>query len=217
MSILCTFLLAATLGFGRPLATPRRAPEAPPPLATWKDLCDRPVVWLGQTVRLQVQFSGRIETWNPYLTRFGTRQFTAVQAWTDEQFPWIQAEYDAPAVRVFLRTGKACDWALEGAKPCARFEMTVIVREIFLDLPWVEVVEVCPLAERISEGTSIHAGKAMDLITARSYGLAESELQQAITDDLPAVARAELERWLRICRDAIALEKRTNGTPSARK
>lgn len=208
MSILCTFLLAATLGFGRSPALPRGAPEAPPPLSTWMDLCDRPVDWLGQTVRLQLQFSGRVETWNPYLTRFGTRQFSAVQAWTDEQFPWIKAEYDAPAVRVFLRSGKACDWALEGAKPGARFEMTVIVREMFLDLPWVEVVEVLPLAERISEGTSIHAGKALELMTARSFGLAESELEQAITDDLPAVARAELERLLVLCRDAIALEKR---------
>jgi hypothetical protein len=208
MSISCAFLLAATLGFGR---------EAPPPLVTWQDLCDRSGTWLGQTVRVQVQFSGRVETWNPYITRFGTRQFSAVQAWTDEQFPWIQAERDAPVVRVFTRRGGAGDWALESAKPGVRFEMTLIVRETFLDLPWAEVVGILPLAERISEGTAIHAGKACELMRTSAFTLAESELQQAITDDLPAAARTELERLLALCRDAIALEKRTNGTPSARR
>ena len=217
MSILVSLLLAATVGSGRPPVLLPLVREAPPPLVTWKDLSDRPVVWLGKTVRLQVQFSHRVETWNPYLTRFGPRQFTGVQAWTDEQFPWVKTEYDSPAVRVFFRTGKACDWALEGAKPGARFELTGIVREIFLDDPWVEVVEVRPLLERIGEGTSIHAGKAVDLMTARSFALAESEFQQAITDDLPIGARAELERLLALCHDAAALDKRLNGTPSARK
>lgn len=217
MSTLCTLLVAATVAFGRPPAISSAAPEAPPPVVAWEKLCDHSVDWLGRTVRLQVQFSGRVETWNPYLTRFGTRQFTAVQAWTDQQFPWIKAEYEAPAVRVFMKKGLACDWALEGAKTSERFEMTVIVREIFLDLPWVEVVEVLPLAERISEGTAIHAGKARDLMTTGTYGLAESELQQAITDDLPPLARVELERLLGLCRDASALEKRPNGTPSARR
>src|SRR5262245_61217208 len=207
MSTSGTFLAAAILAFGRPPELRRADPETPPPLATWTDLCDRPVEWLGRTARIPVQWSGRVETWNPYLTRFGAREFAAIQGWTDEQFPWIRDEYDAPAVRVFFRRGGACDWALEGAKRGARYELTVVVREMFLDLPWAEVVEVRPLAERISEGTAIHAGKARELMIARNYVLAQSELEQAITDDLPAVARKELEHMLGLCRDAIALEK----------
>jgi hypothetical protein len=216
MSTLTPILLAAVLLSGRPpvLAPARVATETPPPVTAWKDLCDRPILWLGKTVRLQLQFSSRVATWNPYMTRFGPGQFTACQAWTDEQFPWIKAEYDAPAARVFSRTGSAADWALENAKPGARFEMTGIVRETFLDLPWVEVVGVLPLPERISEGTSIHAAKACDLMKARSFGLAESELQQAITDDLPPLARTELVRLLGLCREAIVLEKGSRGTPS---
>lgn len=219
MSTLTPILLAATLLFGALTGEPavRVAPEAPPPLVAWKDLCDRPIQWLGQTVRMQLQFSNGVATWNPYMTRFGTGQFTAFQAWTDEQFPWIKSEYDAPAVRVFSRTDSASDWALEAAKPGARFEMTVIVRETFLELPWVEVVGILPLAERISEGTSIHAAKACELMKARSFGLAASELEQAITDDLPPLARTELERLLVLCRDAIALEKGSQGVPPARR
>ena len=91
------------------------------------------------------------------------------------------------------------------------------MRETFLDLPWIEVLEVLPLAEKISEGTAIHASKACELMTARNWVLAESELQQSITDDLPAVARAELERLLVLCRDAIALEKRPGALPPVRR
>ena len=213
MSTSLALLLVAAASLGRPPVLARPAVEAPPPRASWEELCDRPVEWLGKTVKLQVQFSSRVETWNPYLTRFGPRQFTAIQGWTDQQFPWVKAEFDAPSVRVFLRTGGACDWALEDAKLGARFEITGIVRETFLDLPWIEVVEVLPLAERISEGTAIHASKACDLMRTRSYVLAESELQQAITDDLPPLARTELERLLGLCRDAIALEKRPGAAP----
>lgn len=219
MSTLTPILLAATLLFGALTGEPpaRVVTEAPPPMVEWKELCDRPIHCLGRTVRMQLQFSSRVATWNPYMTRFGPGQFTAFQAWTDEQFPWVKSEYDAPAVRVFSRIGSASDWALEAAKPGARFEMTVIVRETFLDLPWVEVVGILPLPERISEGASIHAGKACELMNTRSYGLAASELEQAITDDLPPLARTELERLLALCRDAIALEKGERGAPPARR
>jgi hypothetical protein len=198
-------------------ASERRTPEAAPPVVSWKTLSDHPGDWLGKTVRLRVQLQGRVETWNPYLTRFGSRQFAAVQAWADEQYPWIKAEYDAPAVRVFLRRGEACDWALEKIEPNARFEMTGIVRETFLDLPWIELQEVLPLPERITEGTLIHAGKAQQLIQERAYARAESELDQAITDDLPPLARTELERLRTLCRQAVALDQRTNRSSSARR
>jgi hypothetical protein len=226
MSIFTELFLSAILVGVSPHAGPsahevdarmRDAVEAPPPLATWKDLCDRPGRWLGKTVRLQVQYHSRVETWNPYITRFGPRQFGGIQAWADDQFPWIQAEYDAPAVRVFLRRGEACDWAVESAKPGARFEMTGIVRETFLDLPWVEILEVLPLAERISEGTVIHVGKAQELMKAKSFARAQMELDQAITDDLPALARAELERLRGLCREDVDAEKGPKSPPPAKR
>ena len=185
----------------------------PPSLATWADLCDRPSHWLGKTVRLRIQFHDRVETWNPYLTRFGPRRFVAVQAWADEQVPWIKEEFDAPAVRVFLKRGEASEWALGEAQQGARFELTVVVREVFLDLPWTEVIEVLPLPERIPEGTVIHASKARELMEQKSWKLAELEIDQACTDGLPAHAREELERLRATCREGLATERRPRSTP----
>ena len=178
------------------------------PAVTWQDLCDRPSRWLGKSVRLRIQFQAPVERWNPYLTRFGTQRFAAVQAWADEQLPWIRAEYEAPLVRLFAARGESCAWAFETARAGDRFEVTVVVRQVFLALPWAEVLEVLPLPERIGEGTVIHAGKAQELMNRGAWKLAELEIDQAVTEALPPHARAELERMRAECRDALAREKR---------
>src|SRR5258705_3326641 len=188
-------------------SVPREAAEPPPPLVTWQELCDRPSRWLGKPVRLRVQFQGRVESWNPYMTRFGTTRFASIQAWSDEQFPWTQSDFDAPLVRLFLSRGEACAWALDRASPGARFEVSAVVREVFLDVPWTEIREVLPLSEHIGEGTVIHAGKALDLMKKRSWKLAELEIGQAITDTLPTRARDELARLRSECRDSAAADK----------
>ena len=203
MSLPAALVLAIVLGGSGPVPTPEAAP-----LTTWKELCERPSHWLGKTARLRIQFHGRVENWNPYLTRFGPRRFVAIQAWADEQLPWVREEFDAPSVRVFSKRGEASEWALESAQTGSRFEITVLVREVFLDLPWAEVTEVLPLAERIPEGTVIHAGRARDLMEKSSWKLAGLEIEQAFADELPAHARAELERLRAECREAVEAAKR---------
>jgi hypothetical protein len=202
MLVFPALLLATALA-----STPRETIDAPAPLVTWQELCDRPSRWLGKPVRLRVQFQGRVESWNPYLTRFGTKRFASIQAWSDEQFPWNQPDFDAPLVRLFLPRGEACAWALDRAAQGARFEVSAVVREVFLDVPWTEIREVLPLPEHIGEGTVIHASKAVDLMKKRSWTLAELEIQQAITDSLPAQAREELGRLRTECRDRAAADK----------
>ena len=217
MSILPVILAATALA-----AAPRRIPgertAAPlPPVATWEELCARPTAWLGKPVRLHVQTSSRVESWNPYLTRFSSSRYVAVQAWADEQFPWVRADFEAPSVRLFVRRGSACEWAFDGTDASTRCEVSGVVRELFLDLPWIEVVEVLPLAERIGEGTVIHAAKARELLEAGSFGLAALELDQAITDSLPARARAELDRMRAYCREAVQAERGSRGSDPVRR
>jgi hypothetical protein len=188
------------------------APSAPsfqaaPPIVTWQELCDRPTRWLGKKIRLRFQFQGRVDNWNPYLTRFGSRRYTAIQAWSDEQLPWVRSDFDAPVVRLFFPRGESVSWALDQAQVNNRYEVTAIVREVFLDVPWTEILEVVPLPGRIGEGTIIHAGKALELMQKREFKLAQLEFEQAITDTLPVPARAELERLRDECRDAAAAAK----------
>lgn len=203
----CALLLA----FGRSSALTLQRPgakiETPPieapsiALVTWKELSEHPGRWVGRRVRLHIQFQSHVASWNPYLTRFGTGQFRAIQAWADEQFPWELAEFEAPAVRLFLRKESACEWAFAEAPAYARYEVLAVVREAFLDEPWLEVQQVVPLEAQISEGTLIHASRAENLMQAKSWKLAWLELERALAGRVPALARAELERLRGVCEE----------------
>lgn len=197
-------MLAAALAGARPSEPADPSPstksiEAPgiivqPPLVSWQDLYEHPAQWLGREVRIRIQFQTRVEDWNPYMTRFGTAQFLAVQGWTDEQFPWVVSDFEAPAVRVFARRNGPCEWPLQSAKPYSRYELSGTVREVFLDLPWIEIQDARLLPDQISEATVIHASRAVDLNQQKSWKLAELEFDQALAGPLPDKARIELER-----------------------
>jgi hypothetical protein len=198
--VLATLAVAAGVhGHGalRVAADDARAEQAPPaalPLVTWDELAKAPERHLGRSVRLRIQFQAPVADWNPWMTRFGTREFDALQAWTDEQFPWSIADFEAPRVRLFYREQSACAWALAGARIHRRYEVQVRVREWFLGEPWCEIEQVLPLSEQISEGTLIHAGRALELTEQRAWELADGEFERALSGNLPPHARAELER-----------------------
>ncbi len=172
------------------------------PLLAWRALADRPCSWLGRTVRVRVQVESHPSDWRPYVTRFGTGQFDALQGWTDEQFPWIQDEFEAPPLRVFARKGSAAALALAGAPTYARFELTGIVHEVFLDLPWIEVVGVAPMGDAINEASVIHAARAIELMEQGSWQLAQFEIEQALEAPMPDAAVMELVRLREECLDA---------------
>jgi hypothetical protein len=170
-----------------------------PPLVAWQELLDHPGRYLGKTVRLHAQFYSRVENWNAFLTRFGSREFSAFQLWSDEQFPWVQAEYEQPRVRLFARRGQPGEWALAGAHAYTRLELRIRVRELFLDLPWAEIESATPTVEEISEGTNIHAARGIELAGQGNLAMARTEFEHALEGLLPEHARAELERLRDAC------------------
>ncbi len=179
--------------------------DAPAPLVSWSELEKSSTQHMDQRVRVQVQFHSPIASWNPFMTRFGSREFSAVRAWADEQFPWVATEFDAPAARLFMRRGSAAERVLATARPSQRFELDAVVREVFFDRPWVEVLTARPLTEFIGEGTAIHARRGIELAEAHAWELAEAEYERALTTSLPAHARAELERLRALVRESSAI------------
>ena len=75
-----------------------------------------------------------------------------------------------------------------------------MVRSIFLDEPWIELLEVRSLKERVSQGTVIHGERAVKLMGENHYDLALGEIERARAGRLPKLADAELGRLEEQCR-----------------
>jgi hypothetical protein len=200
---LLALVVLLTPGAVGSLAVPGvRPPVAPPGADVFEveaaELLARPSLYVGQVRRLPATFAGWTEAWNPFLTRFGPRDYRAFLAWSDAQFLWEGGENE-PSLRLFVRRGSAVEWALEEAQVHVRYELTVAVREVFAGRPWCEVIAARPLAETLGEGALVHAQRAYKALGAGQWRRAEAELERALAAPLPPKARAELERLLGIC------------------
>ncbi len=185
-------------------AAPAGRGEAEPTRVPAKELWAHPGRYLGRAVTIEVQVHSHPESWNPFLTRFGTTEFACVRAWADGQYPWNQNDFAHPAARAFVRRDSAAHWALAEAKRLQRFELTGTVRSVFGGVPWFEVSGVKPLLRKIGEGTVIHASRGIELAGETAWWRARSEFDRALVGGLPESARLELERWIDYCDEQIA-------------
>jgi hypothetical protein len=169
------------------------------PQAAWSEILLKPEAFLGRTVRLVVQFHSLEERWNPYVTRFGPSEYVALTGWTDEQRPWIRAEYDAPAVHLFVPRDGALGRLVQELEIHERIEVICVAEELFAGRPWVAAVGITKLAEYVPEGTILHAIRAVEFIEEELFELAAGELGRALDAPVPEHVRAELEATRERC------------------
>ena len=204
--------LGLTWGTGVPAVSQEPGLDPPGPSEATTEALDveagavweHPSSFLGRTVVMRVQVQRRLESWNPFTTRFGDGEYAAWRAWSDEQLPWVEADFRAPRVRLFARLGGSAERALGKAAPHARFELTGVVRSVFAGRPWFEVLSARPLVRQIGEGCVLHASRGLELMEQEQWAGALAELERAASGGLPAHARVELERLQEECRAAIA-------------
>ncbi len=201
MALLAGLCLRPTTGCDGPAgrAAVLRAGSDTLPLLSYDDLGWDPESWIGQPLRLRVQYHSLIEDWNPYLTRFGTRHYVGFNAWTDEQRAWVQEDYEDPHLRLYARKDGAVAKQLQNARPHQRFELVCVVREIFGGQPWTEVVGIEQLAQEVPEGSVLHAIRGIEFMRKRTWSLAASQFERALAAPLPAAAKEEFERLTEHC------------------
>ena len=188
----------AALATGSITPDPREAT----PVVPLGELRAAPARHLGREVRFTVQFSRRLEDWNPFFSRFGPRDWLALEVWADESFLWEQSAFEDPARRLFVRRGGDLETQVRSSRTYARFEARGFVREIFLGEPWIELTSLKPLAEEVGEGTIVHVGRARELWAQGQWDLALEQLERAKAAPLPPHALHELELQLLECRAA---------------
>ena len=188
-------------------------PEPAMEAASLVELRAVPAGWLGRHARLTLQLRGTVETWNPYHTRFGPPDWIGFEGWADERLLWVPEIWDDPVPRLFTRRGGAAARELDRARALDRFEAVVVVREVFLGEPWIEVLSLEPLDERVPEGTVLHVCRARLLQDRGQWELALQQYERGKSGPLPDHVRAEIDRLIAECeaaRDAATGTSRTS-------
>ena len=171
----------------------------PPPVVTWAELAAEPECHLGAPRLVFVQHRAPLEPWEPFLTRFSPERYAGLSAWADEQLPWLEDDYLAPAARLFVRRGTRLDRVLARCQPHERLALRVVVRSAHLGRPWVEVLGAQRSRAFVPEGSVLHAEKALELMGRGALDLARDQLARALAAPLPAHARGELEALVSRC------------------
>jgi len=163
-----------------------------------------PRPYLGRSVLVRFQVHSHPETWNPYLTRFGSEDWSRCEAWADEQFLWEREAWDAPAAAVFARRDSVAEGVLRDAPRLARFQARAHVSQVFLGRPWIEVSEVQRVPGAIGDGSVLHATRALEHLEREQHRIALEHFDRALVGEMPDVARAELRRLRDEAQQALA-------------
>ena len=204
---LLTLALAATAVPQGPAQRPL-AVDSVAPRVGLEEVFENPVPWLGREVRATFQLRDRPESWNPYLTRFGTGDYVAARVWSDGQFLWEVDAYESPQGLVFIRRDTPPALLLAGAEIYDRFEARLSLEQVFRGLPWAEVVELEPLPRKVGEGTILHAARALQLMAGESWKLALGDLSRAAVPSLPEHALDEIHRLHAVCEGMLTQRRR---------
>ncbi|MFT5286359.1 MAG: hypothetical protein ACI8TQ_002527 [Planctomycetota bacterium] len=159
--------------------------------------------WLGEEVRFVFQLNAELKTWEPWITPFGVSDYRALSVWDDRALLWNAADYSNLTPRIFVRRGTDASKALSKIRRYDRFEVRAKVQTIFLDEPWIELLEVKLLKERVSQGTVLHAERAVKLIDEGHFELALGELDRARLGRLPKYVDAELGEMSFRCKERL--------------
>lgn len=163
--------------------------------------------WMGRRVRFTFQFQSAPDDWNPYMTRFGTRDYAAAIGWGDDQILWRSEDFAAPSVLLFARRGTPAAELLAEGQTYARYEVVGRVGQVFLGLPWIEIEQLTRLPEETGEGAILHVSRALRSMESGDWTRALEDIARAEVSNLPAAAREELARLRTRCEDARAARK----------
>lgn len=198
MGRLTRLTLALAVLVGPWLAGDRQRPSAPVAAAapTLSDLRTDPLRWLGRELGITLQLASAEGDWEPWISRFGRDDYRRLTCWCDSQLPWYREVFDDPVPYLFVRRGTTAEFVLAHARPHERFDATVVVREVLLGEPWIEVLTLERRRPSIGEGAVLHASKALILAAGEGVELAISEAERALASPLPPHAVEDLEQHL---------------------
>jgi hypothetical protein len=149
-----------------------------------------PLAYLGVPAHVTLQVEAVPRGLESLCDALGPGDWAAVSAWGDEQLLWEKAAYDHPVGLLFARRGTASAAQLARATRYERYSAEVVVRQVFLGRPWIEIRSLQRSPQQVTEGAVLHASRALNLMEGEHWSFAIEDFGRALSSDLPARARA---------------------------
>ena len=182
--LLLSFVLGAALlpaqerEFGKPVAT------------TLTELRAEPEAYRNVKIEFTIQFASLGKLTNPFFTRFTPTDFVNFYGWADEQEIWQQPAYNDLFGMLFYNKLNPQLEEVYQLRTYDRIKVTGIVRSVFQDSPWIEVLEFTRLGGKLDTAVLTHLYRGEQLMAQRQWQRAVAELALA-----PGSGTVAASRW----------------------
>ncbi len=162
---------------------------------------ENPSAYKNVFITFKAQFHSIGSVHNPFFTRFTRSEYTNFGAWGDEQKVWKLEEFSRPLSILFVKKLDNDDMLSElfRYKRFERLQITGVVRNVFKDAPWIEVISIEKLGGKVTTPTLTHMHRAHSLMAKRRWTQAGTELNLAMTEGLPPFYQGWIHAYLGEC------------------
>lgn len=166
-----------------------------------QDVRANPAAYKNVFISFQAQFHSIGSVHNPFFTRFTRTEYTNFWAWGDEQKVWKLDEFSNPLSILFVKKldNDALLAELFRFKRFDRLQVTGVVRNVFKNAPWIEVISIEKLGGKVTTPTLTHMHRAYAYMAKRRWTQAGTELNLAMTDGLPPFYQGWIHAYLGEC------------------
>lgn len=191
--LLLSFVLGAALlpaqerEFGKPVAT------------TLTEMRAEPEAYRNVKVVFTIQFASLGKLSNPFFTRFTPTDFVNFYGWADEQEIWQQPAYNDLFGMLFYNKLNPRLQQIYELRTYDRLQITGIVRSVFQDAPWIEVLDFKQVTGKLDTAVLTHLYRGEQLMEQRQWQRAIAELALAPGSEVPPAAQRKVHRNLGVC------------------
>lgn len=158
-----------------------------------RDIVESPRAYLGRRLTFTCRFAMQGKLFKQFNTPFSSRRHTNFSAWIPDAELWMAEERRA-VVPTFYVPNEASELIRE-LQDYDRYELitvTVVIRNDYASLPWMEVEAMAPVADGanvISERMLTHVRNGLDLQSKGQHSNAVEQLEYAVQAGLPPAYR----------------------------
>jgi tetratricopeptide (TPR) repeat protein len=167
--------------------------------ATLEQIRQDPEAYKNVKVEFKVQFASLGRLSNPFFTQFTPHEFANFHAWSHEQPIWREQSYKDVFGMLFLSKSNPNLDKLYEFDIYQGLRLTGVVRNIFQNMPWIEVLDFEPIEGKLDTPTLTHLYRGEKHMEQRQWQRAIAELSQANIDELPPPAARAALKNLGVC------------------